>query len=95
MCACVRVCAWMGTLVCVQTCACLALGLALPFCVPVTLFLQQRIRCGEWRDVVAQLPSLPELRAVCRGNFVPVWDFLMCHVHPEKHVATVQGNLQM
>ena len=43
----------------------------------------------------SKLPSLPELRAVCRGNFVPVWDFLMCHVHPEKHVATVQGNLQI
>lgn len=38
-------------------------------------------------------PSLEQLRKICRGNMVPVWNFLLRRVRSEHTVSTARRNI--
>ncbi|KAG0454299.1 hypothetical protein HPP92_025603 [Vanilla planifolia] len=40
-----------------------------------------------------QLPSVDQIRKICRGNMVPVWSFLLQRVRSERTTATVRRNI--
>lgn len=41
------------------------------------------------------IPSADQLRNVCRGNMVPVWDFLLRRVRSERTVGTARRNMMV
>lgn len=41
----------------------------------------------------SQLPSIDSLRKICRGNMIPVWNFLITHVKSEKTVENIRRNI--
>lgn len=41
----------------------------------------------------AMLPSVDSLRKICRGNMVPVWNFLLQRVKSEKTVENIRRNI--
>ncbi|KDP24304.1 hypothetical protein JCGZ_25600 [Jatropha curcas] len=43
----------------------------------------------------SQLPSTDALRKICRGNMIPVWNFLMKRVKSEKTVESIRKNIMV
>ncbi|KAK4602898.1 hypothetical protein RGQ29_011758 [Quercus rubra] len=41
----------------------------------------------------SQLPSIDSLRKICRGNMIPVWNFLLTRVKSEKTVENIRRNI--
>ncbi|KAB1211421.1 hypothetical protein CJ030_MR6G021389 [Morella rubra] len=41
----------------------------------------------------SQLPSIDSLRKICRGNMIPVWNFLITRVKSEKTVENIRRNI--
>uniref|UniRef100_A0A5B7BNU6 AUGMIN subunit 5 n=1 Tax=Davidia involucrata TaxID=16924 RepID=A0A5B7BNU6_DAVIN len=41
----------------------------------------------------APMPSIDSLRKICRGNMIPVWNFLLKRVKSEKTVDNIQRNI--
>lgn len=41
----------------------------------------------------SQLPSIEALRKICRGNMIPVWNFLITRVKSEKTVENISRNI--
>jgi len=41
----------------------------------------------------SQLPSTDSLRKICRGNMIPVWNFLIARVKSEKTVENIRRNI--
>lgn len=41
----------------------------------------------------ASMPSIDALRRVCRGNMIPVWNFLLKRVKSEKTVENIRRNI--
>ncbi|KAF5725425.1 hypothetical protein HS088_TW23G00147 [Tripterygium wilfordii] len=43
----------------------------------------------------SQLPSIDALRKICRGNMIPVWNFLIKRVKSEKTVENIRRNIMV
>lgn len=43
----------------------------------------------------AASPSIDSLRKICRGNMIPVWNFLLNRVKSEKTVEKIQRNIHV
>lgn len=43
----------------------------------------------------SQLPSVDAFRKVCRGNMIPVWNFLITRVKSEKTVENIRRNIMV
>ncbi|GKV16949.1 hypothetical protein SLEP1_g27514 [Rubroshorea leprosula] len=41
----------------------------------------------------SQLPSIEVLRKICRGNMIPIWNFLITRVKSEKTVENIRRNI--
>lgn len=41
----------------------------------------------------SQLPSIESLRKICRGNMIPIWNFLITRVKSEKTVENIRRNI--
>lgn len=41
----------------------------------------------------SHLPSVESLRKICRGNMIPVWNFLITRVKSEKTVENIRRNI--
>ncbi|GKU97428.1 hypothetical protein SLEP1_g10572 [Rubroshorea leprosula] len=41
----------------------------------------------------SQLPSIEALRKICRGNMIPIWNFLITRVKSEKTVEKIRRNI--
>lgn len=43
----------------------------------------------------SQLPSIDAFRKVCRGNMIPIWNFLITRVKSEKTVENIRRNIMV
>lgn len=41
----------------------------------------------------SHLPSIDSLRKICRGNMIPIWNFLITRVKSEKTVENIRRNI--
>lgn len=48
---------------------------------------------GTYLSSNKTLPSVESLRKICRGNMLPVWDFLLQRVKSEKTVEKIRRNI--
>ncbi|KAF7135400.1 hypothetical protein RHSIM_Rhsim08G0077400 [Rhododendron simsii] len=48
---------------------------------------------GPYTAAKAAMPSVDSIRKVCRGNMIPVWNFLLKRVKSEKTVESIRRNI--
>lgn len=49
----------------------------------------------QGKYVSAPMPTAQDFRAVCRGNLLAVWQYVLQHVHSTQKVHKVKGNLML